>query len=267
MSRYEIFRFSLAALFSLSLVVADIKLQAFDSLRSHLSLFLTPFRYIGRLPTNIYEGAIFYVTSRQQLVEEKQQLEAQLLQQTIRMSSLDFFVAQNDELRSLLALRDRVDGAWIAADIRQETSLLQQNRIYLNKGVENGVLPGMGVVDENGVVGQVIRADSDNSALNLLAHPRQWIAVRVRRTGYFAIVRGTGGGMEIYSIPSNADLQEGDELIADGGVFPSGYPVGVVSSITRGVRYLQASVTPASSFYGHRSLLVYVTQLPASETL
>ncbi len=209
------------------------------------------------------DGVRDYFSSRAALLDEKKELEEKLLRQTVQISSLNFFVAQNDELRRLLALRERAPGDWTAADVRQETSQLQQDKIYLNRGVGDDVLPGMTVVDENGVVGQIVRAAADNSAVNLLVHPGQWIAARVRRTGQLAIVRGSGGAMQIYSMPGNSDLRPGDELLAEGGVFPAGYPVGKVLSVSRGVRYLDASVAPASDFYGRRTLLVYARRKAA----
>ncbi|MGI9298423.1 MAG: rod shape-determining protein MreC [Gammaproteobacteria bacterium] len=260
-----VLRFLAAAAFSASLIAADLGLNLFDPLRGQMSLLLSPFRFAGALPSRATEAVRDYFRGRALLLEEKQTLEEKLLKQSVRISSLDFFVAQNRELRALLALKERLPGEWIAADIRQETSQLQ-DRIYLNRGVNDGVLPGMTVVDERGVVGQVVRAAGDNSAVNLLANSRQWIAARVRRTGQLAIVRGGGGTMEIYGMPGDSDLLPGDELIADGGVFPDGYPVGEVAEVSRGVRYLSATVLPASDFYGRRTMLIYVAHLPREET-
>ena len=263
--RTDFLRFLAAVLFSASLTIADLELRLFDPLRGGMSLVLSPFRYAGALPGRVTEGIHNYFTTRTYLLNEKRRLEEQLLQQSVRISSLDFFITQNDELRTLLKLKERLSGRWIAADVRQETSQLQQDRIYLNRGVGDGVLPGMTVVDELGIVGQIVRAAADGSAVNLLINPKQWITARVRRTGQLAIVRGVGGAMEIFSLPGNSDLRLGDELIADGGVFPEGYPIGTVDDISRGVRYLDASVRPASSFYGRRTLLVYAEGNPEAE--
>lgn len=263
MNRYGFVRLLAAVLFSSGLIVADLQLRAFDSLRGGMSLVLIPFRDTAQLPRRLVFVVGDYFGSRTRLLEEKQQLREQLLRQTVRMSSLDFFVTQNEELRRLLSLQERVAGNWIAADVRQETSQVQEDRIYLSRGVTDGVLPGMTVVDEQGIVGQIVRVDAKSSVVNLLANPGQWIAARVRRTGQLAIVRGVGGGeMQIHSMPDNADLAVGDELIADGEIFPAGYLVGTVAEVSRGVRYLSASVEPASDFYGPRTLLIYVKQLP-----
>ena len=266
MNRYRFVRLTIAVLVSATLMVADLHLQAFDSLRGGMSLVLTPFRDTAQIPWQVAAAVSDYFGARTRLLEEKRQLHERLLRQSVRISSLDFFVAQNDELRSMLSLQQRLAGDWIAADVRQETAQVQEDRIYLNRGVADGVLPGMTVVDEQGIVGQIVRADAKSSVVNLLANPGQWVAARVRRTGQLAIVRGAGGGeMQIYSMPDNADLTAGDELIADGGIFPAGYPVGTVTEVLHGVRYLSALVEPASDFYGPRTLLIYIKQLPQAE--
>lgn len=265
MNRRGFLGFAAALSFSAALSAADLRFHAFESLRGGMSQILSPFRYAGELPLRAVSAARGYFGSRAELLRQNKELEEQLLRQTIRINSLNFYVEQNDELRAMLALRDRVPGDWIAADVRQETSQLQQDRIYLNRGAGDGVFPGMTVVDEQGVVGQIVRVGAADGAVNLLSHSRQWVAARVRRTGQLAIVRGGGGAMEIYSMPANSDLEPGDELIADGGVFPAGYPVGKVSSVRRGVRYLTAPVAPASEFYGRRTLLIYKTEPPEAE--
>ena len=261
-----VIRFLAAAVFSSGLIAADLRLGAFDSLRGQMSLALTPFRYAAELPQQLWSATGDYLSARSDLLAEKSELEERLSEQSARVQSLDFFVAQNDQLRALLNLKERIPGRWISADVRRETSQLRQSRIYLQLGVRDGVLPGMTVVDDAGIVGQVVRADAGRSAVNLLSNPRQWIATRVRRTGQLAIVRGAGDGeMEIYSMPGGADLRPGDQLIADGGAFPPGYPVGEVKTVSRGVRYLSASVSPSSDFYEHRTLLIYAEGLPLAE--
>ncbi len=266
MSRYGFLRFMAAVLFSSSLIVADLQFGVVAPLRGGMSLLLEPFRYTADAPSRFFQFVGDYFGARSNLLEEKKQLERQLLEQSVRIHSLDFFVRQNDELRDILALKKRIPGRWVSADVRQETSQLQQDRIYLNLGVGDGVLPGMTVVDDEGVVGQIVRSDAVSSAVNLLSNRGQWIATRVLRTGQLAIVRGAGGvDMEIYSMPGNSDLLPGDKLIADGGAFPPGYPVGTIVEISRGVRYLSASIASAASFYRRQALLIYAEDLPLVE--
>ena len=122
-------------------------------------------------------------------------------------------------------------------------------RLSLDRGQRDGVLPGMAVVDEMGVVGQVVRVEADASVVNLVTDGEQWLACRVKRTGALTVVRGVGDGggeLAVEFMNKDADLRIGDELIADGAAFPSGYPVGEVVSVDRpaGDIHLNARVRP-----------------------
>ncbi len=257
-------RFAAAMLISASLIAGDLQLRLFDGLREQMSVILTPFRYSAELPSRAVSVTQDYFGDRDQLLAEKQEMADKLTLQALRIRSLDFFVDQNASLRTLLDLTTRLPGKWLAADIRPNASQIQQNRIYLGRGEKDGVALGMTVVDENGVVGQIVRVYADYCEVNLLTNPKQWIAARIRRTGNLAIVHGSGDSLEIYSMHADSDLREGDKLIADGGAFPPGHAVGEISDISRGIRYLNASATPASGFYDHRTLLIYMADLSAS---
>lgn len=250
-------RFVLAVLCASGILIADLRFSAFDDARSVMSTAVAPFRYAGEAPARTAAAVADYFRSRNRLLDEKRSLEEELLRQKVQMRSLDFFLDQNRSLRQLLNLRDRVPGNWMAADMRHEISRLQAGRLGINRGLNDGAAPGMAVVDENGVVGQIVRAEGGSSEVNLIVNPDYWLAARVRRTGQLAILRGIGGAMEIYSMPGNSDLRAGDELVADGGVYPPGYPAGTVGEVSRGVRYLSARVSPASDLYSRRTLLIY----------
>ena len=252
-------RFWAAVAISIALITADLQLSAFDSLRGSMSLSLTPMRYAAKLPQTTWRVVKDYFGSRRALLEEKAALEEKLLRQSVRLRSLDFFFAQNNELRSILSLPEQRPGRWLAADVQRETAQLQSDRIYLNRGIADGVVPGMTVIDNKGVIGQIVRADADSSVVNLLSNRRQWIAARVRRTGQLAILRGQGSNEMIASMSVGADVQFGDELIADGGFFPLGYPVGTVARVLRGVQYIETTVTPASDFYDNHTVLIFIS--------
>lgn len=259
MNGHAFLRFVAAVGVSVLLIIADVQWRAFDELRNDLSKVLQPFRYVAELPLRVYDEVREYFGFRENLINEKRALEEQLRQQTAQLNSLDYFVERYQEMRRMLNLSTKTLGDnWIAAEVRSELARIQQNNIYLNRGVDDGVLPGMTVLDEQGVVGQIVRVEANESEVNLLSNAQQWIAARVERTGHLVVVHGTGEDMlEIDSISGNADLRLGDLLRAEGGVFPPGYPVGTVEEISRGVRYLNAQVRPASDFYRRQVLLIY----------
>jgi rod shape-determining protein MreC len=61
-------------------------------------------------------------------------------------------------------------------------------------------------------------------------------------------------------LPSNADVREGDLLISSGlgGIFPPGYPVGVIRRVNRvtGQPFLEVNAEPAAALNRIREVLL-----------
>ena len=255
-------RFVFSVLLGGGLLYADIGLGAFDQLRGHMSAALTPFRAVARFPEDAVVSAAAYFRDREDLLAERDALKAQIRQMQVRANSLDFFAEQNDDLRRLLNLRRGLRGEWIPAEVVADGRRAFAGRLSLDRGQRDGVLPGMAVVDELGVVGQVVRVEADASVVNLVTDGEQWLACRVKRTGALTVVRGAGDGggeLAVEFMNKDADLRIGDELIADGAAFPPGYAVGEVVSVDRpaGDIHLNARVAPRARFGRNRILLVY----------
>ena len=107
----------------------------------------------------------------------------------------------------------------------------------INKGAINGVFEGQAVLDENGVVGQIMQVSSTNSRVLLIADVTHAIPVRNARNNVRLVVSGSGSLDELYieHVPHSADLMVGDLLLSSGlgNVFPEGYPVAKITSIVR----------------------------------
>lgn len=257
-------RFILSAVLGGALLYADIGLGAFDQLRGGMAAVLTPFRAVARFPENAMGAAAAHFRDREDLLAERDALNARIREMRVRANSLDFFAAQNDDMRRILNLRRGLGGEWIAAEVAAGGRRAFAGKISLDRGQRDGVLPGMAVVDEMGVVGQVARVEADAGVVNLITDGEQWLACRVKRTGALAVVRGVGDGggeLAVEFMNKDADLRIGDQLIADGEAFPPGYPVGEVVSVDRppGDIHLSARVQPRAKFSENRILLIYAS--------
>lgn len=251
-------RFLCALALSCALIVLDLHAGAFAGLRAQMSVLLSPFRFAAELPGRAAAGARDYFARRQTLIAERDELRLLLAQEEVRLRSLDFFVRQNDELRARLKLQKR-GGKWLAADVIPSVAHPHSGRIHLNKGLDDGIAAGMAVVNNNGIIGQIVRVDANASVVRLLSDENQGIAARLKRTGALIVLRGAGGGgIAAENLPPTADVRIGDELVADGGLFPPGHPVGAVTSRSRGVPHDKAQITPAADFWSSRIVMVYL---------
>ena len=255
-SRYV--RFFLALLFSAALIYGDLTQPAFSQLRERISLVLVPLRAASELPAKTVFIIRNYFTSRQTLINEKAALLEKIQQENVRLKSMDFYIKQNEELRNLLNLRARLDGEWRTAELSRNFSQPLSKHIHLNKGVVNDILPGMTAVDDAGIIGQIIRVDADASIVNLITSSNQWMTARVQRNHVLLILRGDGDdGLIIEYAPNSTDVRIGDILLADGGVYPPGYPVATINAVTPDVVYMNATAVPLSRFWDNTAVLIY----------
>ena len=255
-------RFFVAAVFSGTLIVGDLHFSALDDVRTRLSLVLVPIRTAAELPGTMRDGTIAYLRSREALLNEKAALEAQIAEEDAHLKSLEFIRQQNSELRQLLGIRQSAPGRWLAAEVVRNVSQAGAQRVLLNRGLGDGVVLGQAVVDEAGVVGQVVRADVNTSVVGLLTAPGQWISTRVVRNNLLVLLRGDSSRrLAVEYVTNDADLREGDVLLADGGVFPPGYPVAVVDSLEDGAQFKQGGARPLFDFSDNAFALLY---LPAA---
>ncbi|MDS4068577.1 MAG: rod shape-determining protein MreC, partial [Candidatus Competibacter sp.] len=110
-----------------------------------------------------------------------------------------------------------------------------RHHILLNRGRQHGVYVGQPVLDQHGVIGQIIRADPFSSTAILITDPNHALPIQINRTGVRTLALGTGKfqELELPHIPNNEDVVIGDLLVTSGlgGRFPRGYPVGMVTKV------------------------------------
>ena len=137
-------------------------------------------------------------------------------------------------------------------------------QVVINKGAIDGVSV---VIDDMGVVGQVMEVGSTNSRVLLIADVTHAIPVRSLRNDIRFIATGSGAINELYleHVPHSVDIQEGDTLISSGlgKVFPVGYPVATVTQVVRDESrpFARVIATPLANLDRLRHCCCYGTRL------
>lgn len=190
--------------------------------------------------------------SKQQLHRENLALKAELAQANLYLQKYAELSAQNARLRGVHDAPAPVDGRLEVAQVIGIDSNPLRQILVINRGKRQGVYVGQTVLDEAGLMGQVINAYSDSSRIMLLSDTQHAISVKVKRTGLRAIAAGSGdsGMLDLRYVPNTADIQVGDKLVSTGlgQRFPVGYAVGEVSFINRAQKgsFTQVQLKPAA---------------------
>lgn len=256
------YRLVMALLLSASLIFLDVRFSQLDSARSYLSSALTPFQWLSDLPQNISDAAVFLFTSRDELESEIDLLQDRVLVLERKSQKLASVTAELNRLRELLNASRLVDEGVVVTELVGASPDPDNQYIFVNKGAADDVYVGQAVLDEHGLMGQVIEVNEFQSRVLLISDNRHAVPVQVNRNGMRAIAYGVGSlsYLELGNVPDTADLEEGDLLVSSGlgGRFPRGYPVARVSSIEHfpGRAFAKVRVEPEAQLNRSRLLLL-----------
>lgn len=218
-------------------MVVDARQHYLDTFRQSLAVIIYPLQQTAvspRAALNRMRG-FFIVQTRlydaNQILAEKNRIQGAQLQ---RLAAMD---AENKYLRRLVNAKQRISGPSVLGEILYNRPDPFSRKILLNKGTRDSVAAGQPVINDLGVVGQVIRAYPFTSEVALITDKLHATPVQIVRNGLRAVAFGNGqeGTMDLPFMPTNADIVTGDELVTSGidGIYPAGIPVGIVTKIER----------------------------------
>lgn len=181
--------------------------------------------------------------------------------EALRVSEID---EENDRLRRLLALRQRLPLTTLSAEIIGREWGGWVRSLTVNRGRGDKIHRLAPVISPDGLVGRVVDVRAGASVIQVLSDPTSTVSAHAIRTGTLGIVegepRGTirfrymareGGGLQIKDLVTTSGL---------GGLFPRGIPIGRVASIdNRGsALFHYATITPLVDFARVDDVLVLV---------
>ena len=234
----------------------------FSPLRSASHASMQPIYQVAVGPSYAMSYVEGRLHSKEALRRENIRLQTELLQARARLQIQDHLIAQNTRLKGILSTTQSNTHELLLAEVIGADSNPLKQVVVLNKGKNDGVQIGQTVIDENGILGQIINAYPDTSRLLLITDEQQSVAVVVARTGQRAMVSGGGmpDSLSLDYIFKTADVKVGDELISSGlgERIPAGYKVGTVSDIdtTRTDNFADIKVKPSANFLHSSHVLI-----------
>lgn len=257
----------LAVLVALSvfLMVADTRFQISGLIRQTVGTVIYPLQWLMLQPVEFAGHGSSYFRDLKAAQTDADQARRKMAELAERAGEAELLALENERLRELLSLKNRLKTPSQAAEVVYDTADPFTRRVVLDRGQLAGIEPGSPVLDESGVLGQVTRVFPLSSEVTLLIDRDQAIPILNLRTGsrgvaYGDPVAGHGGGMELRFMPANADIQEGDLLTTSGvdGVYPPGLPVAKVVKVERSADSAFARIycTPVSRVHGVRHVMV-----------
>ncbi|QBG36611.1 rod shape-determining protein MreC [Litorilituus sediminis] len=221
---------------SAALIFFDHKMSSFDVVRGYLQSLVSPLQYMANAPKQMLSWAAENIVTRRQLMAENEAYRKNELVFHEQGMQLDIIKQENARLRALLASPIRPDIKKMFAEILSVDSDPYTHQVLINRGASDGVYEGQPVLDEQGIVGQILHVGARSSRVILMTDVTHAVPVRVERNGLRMVASGTGR-IDLLThnfVPHSADIQEGDLLVTSGlgGKYPEGYPVARVTHVS-----------------------------------
>lgn len=151
-----------------------------------------------------------------------------------RNVELEEAALENERLRALVGFgkQERFDA--LAAHIIGRPTVSWEGAMTIDRGADDGVAPGMPVVAERGLIGQVVTVSGGSARVRLITDQRSGVAAMVQRTRAEGVVRGSvEGALTLEFVPAVTGPKVGDVVLTSGmgGIYPKGLPVGEIVEV------------------------------------
>ncbi len=123
----------------------------------------------------------------------------------------------------------------VSADVMYNSINKKNNYFTINKGIRDGISPGMAVTAPNGIAGIVINTTASYAlAQSILSQRNIKISTAIKNSGYFGNITWDGIDsrlMHLHDIPKYVPISIGDTIVTDGrsAIFPQGVMVGRIA--------------------------------------
>jgi rod shape-determining protein MreC len=231
------YRVILMLICSALLIFFDHKMTSFEGVRGYLQSLVSPLQYLATAPKQLLDWSVDNMVTKKQLVEDNKTLKMNELVYKERAIQLRIVQQENDRLRALLHSPVRVNVKTMLAEILSVDGDPYSQQVVINRGANDDVHEGQAIVDDQGVVGQVLHAGTITSRVLLITDVSHAVPVRIERNGTRLVANGTGNinRMSINHVSNSTDIKPGDLLVTSGlgGKYPEGYPVARVTIVKK----------------------------------
>ena len=254
---------------SIVIMTVDHRYQHLQVVRSSIATATYPLQYLAHLPSALSELTNEILASRNQLIEENQNLREQALFNQAKLQRLALLEQENARLRELLdsPISTSNEQVLIAEILSVDLHPFKQ-LISINKGNKHGVYPGQPLVGAKGVIGQIVDVFPTHANALLISDPNHALLAETNRTNLRALLVGTGktDRVALKNVSSSADIRIGDLLHTSGldGRYPPNYPIAEVTTINNrpGEAFLSIEARPLANLDTIREVLLLWTNPP-----
>ena len=209
----------------------------FDSMRTAVSDAMAPVLEAFSRPLAVAGNAVNKVHMFVDTYQENARLESdntRLLQW--QQAALNL-AADNRQLRALLKAVPENSVSYVTARVIANSGGAYMRTVLVNAGTEDNVARGQAAITGEGLVGRLTEVGNRAARVLLITDLNSRIPVTIEGSHVNAVLAGDNSDRpRLLYLPAADAVKIGDRVVTagEGGIFPPGLPVGVVSAIDGG---------------------------------
>ncbi|WP_232492240.1 rod shape-determining protein MreC [Novosphingobium kaempferiae] len=190
----------------------------------------------------------FFQTGREHV-----RLERELAEAKVRLAKAQATETENRKLKQLMDLREEDAQPVAYARLVSSTGASTRRFATLGAGTDKGVVKGMPVRSQLGLVGRVLEVGLSSSRVLLITDTESVVPVRRAKDGIPAFAQGHGDGtirIRLVNLGLNP-LRKGDVMVTSGsgGLYRPGTPLAVVTELLRDGAVARVLSNPSDTDY------------------
>ncbi len=184
--------------------------------------------------TTYLTSPITRLSQLSQAVRENEILRDKLIVLSLEKETLLEYGIENARLKEMLDFKRESEIEMVPAKVINMGLISNLLSMTVDVGSNVGVLKNSPVITPSGIIGKISVVNNNSSVVQLISDPDFRVGVRFLPSGAIGILRWRIDNIcDVREVYKNSIINVGDRVVTSGlsDIFPTGFPVGVVSSV------------------------------------
>ena len=234
----------------------------FKSIKSSLNLTSYSLSFFLDNLTYGIDSVHQYFLFKKTLIQENHELQNKLYFLNNQILLQENLILDNQELQNKLEIKEKYFDHSIIAKILKINYSGKNHHFLINKGESDQVQAGHIVVDDKGIVGQIIDVQTDRSTVKTIRSKDFYLTgyLMINSKPYQTLVQGNNQNLTINYLSKNIPIQIGDSIFTTGDdmFIPEDVRIGKVAELQPSELkdFYKVIIKPASSPNNQKYLIV-----------
>jgi rod shape-determining protein MreC len=224
----------------LGIIIYTINNEQKSAISSGVGSAINPLQKVVYSINNKIKETLDFFLNFSEVKNENEELTKENIELQNKLLEYDTLKEENDRLREVLNFKNSKDDySYIGTNIIGYSGESYSDGYIIDRGENDGILKGMVVISDKGLVGQVTSTGTNWAIVESLLNENIAVSVMVNSTrettgilkGY--VTRSNNGLTKVTNLPLDSEIKEGDVIVTSGlgQVYPKEIRIGEVISV------------------------------------